>query len=724
MTENNMVFKRCTIGGQDFAHKPITMPKFSGSSLASLNHLPNNPAATPTGKAAIIPVNPTLNDRLVSNDIQFFIEGKETKLRMHPQAGITQDFFLLMAVCNTVIVAKHPHKDIMNASGMICNTSVAEIQGNTKADQADNNSISNCETASIATTVTAVSAPLQPEPTLTPKRSNRFFFTNPLSPIASSPENSPPGSPAVVRPKHLQLPSLWSKVMGRDGSSSKLNHSSRSPTPTPSEIRPIYEAESPDELALVDAAFAYNCKLIKRSPQSAVVNLPGEGLIEFEVLHVLPFDSDRKRMSIILRHPLTRERILFCKGADSAIFPRLETSRPGSEEEAILEKTQQHLNMYAKEGLRVLVMAKRILTDNEYDEWLILHETAEVCSIQLLISKVTICKTLLSFQNSLRMREKLLMESYKRIESNLKLLGATGIEDKLQEGVPNAIENLRQAGIVVWVLTGDKQETAINIAYSCKLFTHTMDIIKLNARSRDATEQLIKRHLEKIKNDQKVLSHQQNARKKHNRAIVVDGKTLVYILDSRANLQHPFLALTEECAAVLGCRATPLQKAFLVGIVKEELGMHTLAIGDGANDVSMIQTADVGVGISGMEGMQAVMASDFAITKFKYLERLLLVHGHWNYDRLARMVLYFFYKNAAFVFVTFWFQLYAGFSGSIMFDHMYLMLYNLLWTSLPPVAIGVLDQVAPDFLLESKPHLYIRGRKSRVYKTYSFWYVE
>lgn len=322
------------------------------------------------------------------------------------------------------------------------------------------------------------------------------------------------------------------------------------------------------------------------------------------------------------------------------------------------------------------------------------------------------------------MREKLLMESYKRIESNLKLLGATGIEDKLQEGVPNAIENLRQAGIVVWVLTGDKQETAINIAYSCKLFTHTMDIIKLNARSRDATEQLIKRHLEKIKNDQKVLSHQQNARKKHNRAIVVDGKTLVYILDSRANLQHPFLALTEECAAVLGCRATPLQKAFLVGIVKEELGMHTLAIGDGANDVSMIQTADVGVGISGMEGMQAVMASDFAITKFKYLERLLLVHGHWNYDRLARMVLYFFYKNAAFVFVTFWFQLYAGFSGSIMFDHMYLMLYNLLWTSLPPVAIGVLDQVAPDFLLESKPHLYIRGRKSRVYKTYSFWYVE
>ena len=93
-------------------------------------------------------------------------------------------------------------------------------------------------------------------------------------------------------------------------------------------------------------------------------------------------------------------------------------------------------------------------------------------------------------------------------------------------------------------------------------------------------------------------------------------------------------------------RATPLQKAYIVRIVKEELGQHTLAVGDGANDVSMIQTADVGVGISGMEGMQAVMASDFAISRFKFMERLLLVHGHWNYDRLARMVLYFFYKNA------------------------------------------------------------------------------
>lgn len=306
-------------------------------------------------------------------------------------------------------------------------------------------------------------------------------------------------------------------------------------------------------------------------------------------------------------------------------------------------------------------------------------------------------------QNALHQRDRLLFESYNRMEWNLSLLGATGIEDRLQEGVPETIENLRDGGIIVWVLTGDKQETAINIAYSCRLFSQSMQVLKLNARSRDAAEAAIRFHLENIEKSSvpdlqetcadrsgnsrsngdcengrftKTSSnkpHGCSRRKpmfgkspamvgptvpsttrsahvdddgKKNRSLVIDGKTLVYILDKRARLQELFLELASHCSAVLCCRATPLQKAYIVRIVKEELQMHTLAIGDGANDVSMIQTADVGVGISGQEGMQAVMASDFAISRFKYLERLLLVHGHWNYDRLARMVLYFFYKNA------------------------------------------------------------------------------
>lgn len=708
LTENNMVFKRCTIGGTDYAHSSSMMTSKAASKASS-----SSPVAANMNGRAVIPVNPTLADRLSSMDIQLLIEGGDTKLKLHPQAHLTQDFFLVLAICNTVIVAKYPHHDRMNASGLIC-------AGNPVSSSLNKSNLPPIINEDSVADSTPSTGPLRPEPSLTPQKrpGSRLldFFpgsSNPLSPIASSPETSPSTSP-VSRPRHLQLPGILSKFV--PGGNNRLNVS-RSPTPTPLELRPIYEAESPDELALVDAAFAYNCKLLKRSPHHAVVSLPGEGLIDFQVLHVLPFDSVRKRMSIILRHPMSKERILYCKGADSSIFPKLEVTDDA--DETVVERTQQHLNNYAKQGLRVLVMAKRVLSDQDYNEWLEKHTDAE---------------------NSLQWREKLLNDSYNRIEARLKLIGATGIEDKLQEGVPETIANLRAAGIVVWVLTGDKQETAVNIAYSCKLFSHNMTVLKINARSRDAAEQTIKCHLENIaKQDHQ--DHQDNLStyssqdsefghlhksnksesNRKNRALVVDGKTLVYILDQRAKLQKSFLQLTSHCSAVLGCRATPLQKAYIVRIVKEQLGMHTLAIGDGANDVSMIQTADVGVGISGMEGMQAVMASDFAICRFKYLERLLLVHGHWNYDRLSRMVLYFFYKNAAFVFVCFWYQLFCGFSGAVMIDQMYLMLYNLLFTSLPPMAIGIYDQDAPDTVLAAQPSLYTQGRLGLVYKPHSFW---
>ena len=163
------------------------------------------------------------------------------------------------------------------------------------------------------------------------------------------------------------------------------------------------------------------------------------------------------------------------------------------------------------------------------------------------------------------------MDSYNRMENKLKLLGATGIEDKLQDGVPDSIANLRAAGIVVWVLTGDKQETAINIAYSCKLFNPNMEVIKLNARSRDSAESTIKFHLNSIRAEEEasgVGKDKGNSSTRDNRALVVDGKTLIYILDKRAKLHKSFLDLTSKCSAVLGCRATPLQKAYIVKIVK------------------------------------------------------------------------------------------------------------------------------------------------------------
>jgi len=699
LTENKMVFKRCTIAGHDYNHNSFSQANSS---------------------RAIIPVNPKLAEHMNSLDIQLLVEGDDAKKNLSPVSVSMQEFFLLLAVCNTVIVAKHEHRDTMNASGVICsapgtanstltrpsrntsinNTTLTTIVGSPSTPAPSSRSGSPSPPPSIVSTVSST-AGLTNSTSTTPlanstQRRPRFLDflpagTRPLSPIHSSAETTPCESPSS-RQKSLNLSNFLHPLnkLSSFTSNNSLSKSSRAHTPTPGEIRPIYEAESPDELALVDAAYAYNVKLVKRTPNTVQVSLPGEGLVEFEVLHVLPFDSVRKRMSVLLRNPTTGERKLFCKGADSNMLPRL--LRPkNADEEKLIESTQEHLANYAKVGLRVLMAAVRTLGEEEYNDWLEDHNHAV---------------------NALEKRDKLLMDSYNRIENKMKLVGATGIEDRLQEGVPDAIARLREAGIVVWVLTGDKQETAINIAYSCKLFSPGMEVIKLNARSRDAAESSLSLYLEQCRN---------STLAKDKRALVVDGKTLIYILDKRANIQHLFLNLTKMCSAVLACRATPLQKAYLVRIVKEVLKMHTLAIGDGANDVSMIQTADIGVGISGQEGMQAVMASDFAISRFRFIERLLLIHGHWCYDRLARMVLHFFYKNAAFVFVCFWFQLYCGFSGQVMIDQMYLMLFNLFFTSLPPVAVGVFDRDAPADLLSSSPYLYSVGRLSTVYKPHSFW---
>lgn len=411
------------------------------------------------------------------------------------------------------------------------------------------------------------------------------------------------------------------------------------------ELKPIFEAESPDELALVDAAYSYNVKLLKRTPTSVTVEVPVEGRLEFEILHVLPFDSVRKCMSIILKHPTTKKIIMYCKGADSSILPRLAPVEDDSEQKKIINQTQQQINNYAKKGLRVLIMAKRILSPSEYSDWIRKHREYELAHDNV---------------------DEKIRKSYSSIENNLTVLGATGIEDRLQDGVPETLSSLINAGIVVWVLTGDKPETAINISYSAKLFSPQMELLKLMASSKEAAETTIHFYLNEIEkqpDDINLLETRSEnipsssssrfetrvsstSSKNQSRALIIDGKTLTFILDRRSNLTKPFLKLTTYCRSVLCCRATPLQKAYIVKVVKEELQMRTLAIGDGANDVSMIQTADVGIGISGQEGMQAVMAADFALSRFKYLERFLLVHGHWSYDRLTNMVLYFFYKNA------------------------------------------------------------------------------
>nr|XP_061833572.1 phospholipid-transporting ATPase VA-like [Nerophis lumbriciformis] len=476
-----------------------------------------------------------------------------------------------------------------------------------------------------------------------------------------------------------------------------------------------YEAESPDEAALVYAARAYKCSLVGRLPDQVTVDLPHLGKLNFELLHTLGFDSTRKRMSVVVKHPLTDQITVYTKGADSVIMDLIKTPNTGNSngkrQKKIIYRTQNYLNLYAADGLRTLCIAKKVLTKEEYACWLQRHLEAET---------------------AIQGREELLFESASRLETNLQLLGATGIEDRLQDGVPETIAALRKAGLQIWVLTGDKQETAVNIAYACKLLDPEEEILTLNADSMEACSSLLEESLHYIQD--KFLAANSPAFEirpsppsashaapvvAHRLGLVIDGRTLAYALDK--SLEDKFLAVARSCRSVLCCRSTPLQKSMVVKLVRNKLKVMTLAIGDGANDVSMIQVADVGVGISGQEGMQAVMASDFALPRFRYLQKLLLVHGHWCYSRLANMILYFFYKNAMFVALIFWYQFYCGFSGSAMIDQWYLIFFNLMFSAFPQLITGTLDKDVSAETLQLLPQLYVSGQNSEEYKPYMFW---
>ncbi|XP_011051186.1 PREDICTED: probable phospholipid-transporting ATPase VD [Acromyrmex echinatior] len=671
LTENKMLFRRCAVGGQDYSH------------------MGDNENLLPCSRLKEDLLIGTFRHRL-------------------------QEFLIVLATCNTVVVNSQPHHDSMNSSGVI-EEPQKNGSGPTRIMQAD------------ASSFPTINSP----PVLSP--SNRAIHTlsagSPVINTANTFDETSKFPFKISRPKLLNvtsIPSLSIGLLGRKFSPEGQKVSGRSPDAKNGDellqSPAIYEAESPDELALVHAARAYDIKLVKRTPRSAIISFPDKSTVAFEILHVLPFDSNRKCMSVLLRHPHTGKIVLYSKGADTTILPALSSS---DENTVASTSIQQYLQSYARQGLRTLVIAKRTLTAQEYETWRQKHNEVELAT-----------------EN----REHRIRDSYAILESHLTLLGATGIEDKLQAGVPETMAALVAAGIVVWVLTGDKPETAVNVAYSAQLFTPAMQLLQLQARSKSVAETLIHGYLESARKERINNSHSQPGmmgiadpagiynrdiieRDAHRigspwprqRALVVDGKTLTVILDPRSGLIGPFLELTKMCSSVLACRATPLQKAYIVRIVKKQLGMRTLAIGDGANDVSMIQTADVGVGISGQEGTQAVMAADFAISRFSMLSRLLLLHGHWCYDRLARMILYFFYKNATFVFLIFWFQIFCGFSGAVMIDQIYLMLYNLLFTSLPPLALGIYDRVAKARTLLTSPELYTRGRLGLVYQSHSFW---
>ncbi|XP_021300390.1 putative phospholipid-transporting ATPase 9, partial [Herrania umbratica] len=458
----------------------------------------------------------------------------------------------------------------------------------------------------------------------------------------------------------------------------------------------MYEAESPDEAAFVIAARELGFEFYKRTQTSISIleldPVSGKKVDRlYTLLNVLEFNSSRKRMSVIVRDE-EGKLLLLCKGADSVMFERLAKNGRDFEED-----TREHINEYADAGLRTLLLAYRELSENEYN---VFNE------------KFTEAKNSVSADS-----ETLIDEVADKIERELILLGATAVEDKLQNGVPDCIDKLAQAGIKLWVLTGDKMETAINIGYACSLLRQGMKQIIINldtpeiqslektGQNNAITKASRKSVLEQIIQGKAQLTA--SSARSEAFALIIDGKSLSYALED--DIKNIFLELAIGCASVICCRSSPKQKALVTRLVKSGTGKTTLAIGDGANDVGMLQEADIGIGISGVEGMQAVMSSDVAIAQFRYLERLLLVHGHWCYRRISSMICYFFYKNITFGFTIFLYEAYASFSAQPAYNDWYLSLFNVFFSSVPVIAMGVFDQdVSARFCLKF-PLLYQEG---------------
>uniref|UniRef100_A0AAY5KAT3 Phospholipid-transporting ATPase n=1 Tax=Esox lucius TaxID=8010 RepID=A0AAY5KAT3_ESOLU len=453
-----------------------------------------------------------------------------------------------------------------------------------------------------------------------------------------------------------------------------------------------YVAESPDEAALVHAAKVYGFMLIARTPNSVKVRLPHGVELNYQVLDTLNFDPHRKRMSVVLRHPISGEIVMYTKGADYTVMDKLIWACLNTAQKNVAASTQRHLNWYAKEGLHTLCFAKKVLSESAYKNWSLLRQEA-----------------LAAIDN----REELLMETAVNLEKQLTLLGATGIEDRLQECVPDTVMALREAGVRLWVLTGDKAETAINIAHASRLLDQEDLVIHMNTDDKAVCKSILDRSLEEGRR------HTRPGYPGLSIGLVIDGHTLDMALQS--DLVDRFLELARLCRSVLCCRVTPLQKSTVVKVVRERLKVMTLAVGDGANDVNMIQAADVGIGISGQEGMQAVMASDFSISCFKHMKKLLLVHGHWCNSRLSNMAIYFFYKNVTYVNLLFWYQFFCGFSGTSMIDIWLLIFFNLFFTSTPPIMFGVMDRDVSAETLLGLPELYRTGHESEGYSHFTFW---
>mmetsp|Transcript_23186 Transcript_23186/g.55065 ORF Transcript_23186/g.55065 Transcript_23186/m.55065 type:complete len:1122 (+) Transcript_23186:81-3446(+) len=457
-----------------------------------------------------------------------------------------------------------------------------------------------------------------------------------------------------------------------------------------------YSASSPDEAALCYGAQHFGFSFLGRDSKGLSVSHDGQ-VTKVDILATIKFNSTRKRSSVIARfEEAGKERlVLFTKGADTIILQRLAPEHKSSVE---TRQSMETLREFAEDGLRTLCLASRELTKDEVDSFLEKWNEASMAT-----------------QN----REQKMDEVSEMLEVNLVMNGITGIEDRLQDDVSDTIMKMTQAGIKVWMLTGDKTETAINIGVATGLLAAEPKALERPMFSTENFEKGGAFQAQELQTKLREVAEQARQAYQQKRmfeGMVIDGKCLELALEPHN--QKDFVAICRNCSTVICCRVSPKQKGAVVRLIKQEEKAITLAIGDGANDCNMIMSADVGIGIRGLEGLQAFNVSDYGISQFRFLQYILLVHGRWCYRRIAILANYMFYKNFVCVLPQYFLGAVSGFSGQKLYNDILYQGYNVFFTFIPIMVFAVLDQDVPKKASLQYPELYRAGQQ-RLYMNYT-----
>jgi len=470
-------------------------------------------------------------------------------------------------------------------------------------------------------------------------------------------------------------------------------------------------ASNPDDEALVCAAGYFGFKFKDKVEKFAILDVVKMGkqtTEKVEILETIEFSSKRKRMTNIIRDVDGKIKILM-KGAETTMIGCLKSGQ-----DDMLKSTLNHMEAYSHEGLRCLLVGIADVDEKTFTNWRTKYKAASTNMDELE-------KKGKGLPNSIEDLES-------EIECNLVLQGCSAIEDKLQAGVPECVEQLCVAGLNIWVLTGDKEETAINIGVACKLVqpkAYMEHLIVNPSICKDLSEmrkwfkeQISRAQLEKQKSATGDLAKP--------RALIIDGPSLIIAMEdkSEGGVREQILAFSHHCKVVVGCRVSPDQKREMVALIKYGIpGVRTLSIGDGANDVAMIQEAHVGVGIKGEEGMQAVNSSDFAIAQFKYLKVLLLKHGRSNYIRMSALIIYNFYKNIFMSMGQYWFNFLNGFSGQKYYTEIGIQAFNTPLTFFPILLYAMYDSDVDPKTVYKHPQLYVASARNEHFTVWLFWGV-